>query len=322
MSQACLSDLFNLRPAAHADAGAANPARLIPPSNRDLRQLPIAHQAPFAQASSSASPVSDTLSFARFVDIPQEHSIAGNALQQQLEHYHPSITQGGWAPYSRSQLLRQFMLGAPPLNIAPAQQRASQFAPVLDVPPVQARPWEAGSASEASSVRNIDEAPPLLRGRKGPHEEETSNQGSEPVDSSTDSDKLPKPRQGSRRLPQSRTTLQIVPVAADRLSNVEPVAVSGKPVAFMYQEDPLASVLVTQIKFQLGMVKVGLAQGPRPLLGDSAHDFVRSMNYYFKTGHLFKEMVVLDRRFLVTVGGNIGRLSRTVPNQGVCMSGK
>lgn len=111
--------------------------------------------------------------------------------------------------------------------------------------------------------------------------------------------------------------MQAAEIVAGRLINADPLAVSGKPVVFIYQEDPIDTTAVTQIKRQLGMLEARFAQKLRPLHSPNAQDFVKSMNYYFKTLHLLKEIAVSNRRFPVNVGGTIGKQSRTLQSHGL-----
>lgn len=339
-----LADLINRLPQASAPPGpSASPSNLIPPLDRELHQLSVPHQAWYAQASSSAHPVQDflrgeagplsspfnplppsnhelrrlplphqpgylhassSLDYApetsMFVPVrnPPLQFPVGHGAFQQWRHYHPSIHQGLWFHDTRSR-----WSGSPPFNFAPVQHPPPPITRTLDLPPHQNRPSEQSTPSLSRSKR--------------PSMEEASNTASLPGSSSTGTVKLPQPKQDSRRLSQAASTSHTIQPAALAWQDIDPLAASGKHVSFVYQEDSLTAAMVAQMKEDLGFAKQRKARGARNLGDASLQDFIQSMNYFLKGERLFKELVFFERRFLVTVGSNIGRLSRTLKSQGL-----
>ncbi|SAM83211.1 uncharacterized protein UBRO_05259 [Ustilago bromivora] len=344
-----LADLINRLPQASAAPGpSANPSNLIPPLDRELHQLSVPHQAWYAQASSSAHPVQDILrGEARFLSSPFNHlppsnhelrrlplphqpgylhassSVdyrpdtsmfvpvhnppvqypVGHGAFQQWRHYHPSIHQDVWSHDTRSRWSAQVWPGSPPFNFAPVQHPPPPITRPLDLPPHQNRPSEQSTPSLSRSKR--------------PSMEEASGKASLPGTSSRGTVKLPPPKQNSKRLSQAASTSHTIQPAALALQDIDPLAASGKHVAFVYQEDSMTAAMVAQMKQDLGFAEPRKAGRARNLGDASLQDFVQSMNYFLKGDRLFKELVFSERHFLVTVGGNIGRLSRTLKSHGL-----
>ncbi|KAJ1036753.1 hypothetical protein NDA11_000250 [Ustilago hordei] len=344
-----LADLINRLPQASAPPGpSANPSNLIPPLDRELHQLSVPHQAWYAQASSSTHPVQDILrgeagplsspfnplpssnhelrrlplphqpgylhasssldyapETSMFVPVrnPPVQFPVGHGAFQQWRHYHPSIQQGLWPHDTRSRWSAQLWSGSPPFNFAPVQHPPPPITRPLDLPPHQNQPSEQSTPSLSRSNR--------------PSMEEASSKASLPGSSSTGTVKLPQPKQDSKRLSQAASTSRTIQPAALALQDIDPLAASGKHVSFVYQEDPLTAAMVAQMKQDLGFAEPSKARGARNLGVASLQDFIQSMNYFLKGDRLFKELVFFERRFLVTVGGNIGRLSRTLKSQGL-----
>ncbi|SPC66653.1 uncharacterized protein UHOD_05259 [Ustilago sp. UG-2017b] len=279
-----------------------NPFNPLPPSNHELRRLPVPHQPGYLHASSSVDYRPDTSMFVP-VRNPHVQYPVGHGAFQQWRHYDPSIHQGLRSYDTRSRWSAQVWPGSQPFNFAPVQHPPPPITHPLDVPPHQSRPSEQPTSSLSRSKRlNMEEA---------------SDKASVHGTSSTDTVKLPPPKQDSRRLSQAASTSHIIQPAAVALQDIDPLAASGKHVAFVYQEDPMTTTMVEKMKQDLGLAVPFNTRGARDLGIVNFEDFIRSMNYFLKGERLFKEVVFSERHFLVTVGGNIGSFSRTLKSHGL-----